>query len=88
MEVDRRANPIAQAIPPMPVPMAVSFDTLNAPDSGDPLVEMRIETPLGVLFFYLTPNSAIDVGNKSKKAGQDATAKLTKPQKKLLVPGQ
>ncbi len=74
-------------VAPGPVPTALAVATV-ANDAGDSMVLLRVSTPLGVGFYFLEPESAIQVGNALRAEGKAGIRpKLHMPPSGLVVPG-
>lgn len=75
-------------VPPGPVPTGFGVVTVQN-GAGDSQILLRVSTPMGVGFYFLEPEVAIQVGNALQtngKANLDRRPKLVTPSSGLVVP--
>ena len=74
-------------VPPGPVPTAFAVATVQNP-AGESMVLLRVSTPMGAGFYFLEPETAVQVGNALRANGKAGIRpKLHTPPAGLVVPG-
>jgi hypothetical protein len=75
-----------QDVPPGPVPTAFAVVTVQNP-AGESMVLLRVSTPMGAGFYFLEPETAVQVGNALRANGKAGIRpKLHTPPSGLVVP--
>lgn len=80
---------VPEDVQPGPVPTAFAVVTVQN-GAGDAMVLLRVSTPMGAGFYFLEPETAVQVGNALRangKAGLSRGPKLVTPPAGLVLPG-
>jgi hypothetical protein len=66
-----------QIVQPSPVPLTYAVETISSPQGN--VIRLRIYTPTGAFFIFLTPKDAIAMGKQISHQGSQAAIGLMLP---------